>query len=139
MNARAPELLRLIRFCEVGATNTAITLVSFGLLVRAGVPGAAASAVAFLLGAANGYHWNARWTFAGQGDRGRATRLRYLGVQATGAAASAAGVAVVHAASGLARLPSEAVILPVVTVLTYTLMRALVFRPAAPAAPGLPA
>jgi putative flippase GtrA len=137
VQVRAPELVRLVRFCEVGATNTAVTLLAYGLLLRAGTPTGVASALAFAAGAVNGYHWNARWTFAGHGARGRVTRLRYVAVQGAGALASAAGVTAVHAAAGLARLPAEAVILPAVTVLTYALMRTLVFGAAGRPAPGL--
>ncbi|UTI64472.1 GtrA family protein [Paraconexibacter antarcticus] len=122
------EVMRLVRFCEVGATNTAVTLVAYGLLVHAGCPGWLASALGFAAGAANGYHWNARWTFADrrrEGDDG--ARLRYVAVQGAGSAASALGVLAAHHALGLAHLASEIVILPVVTVLTYGLMRTVVF------------
>lgn len=120
------ELTRLARFCGVGVTNTVVTLVAYAILVRAGCPAALASALGFAAGAANGYAWNARWTFA---DRGReaGTPVRYLAVQAAGAAASAAGVVGVHRVLGLAHLAAEVAILPCVTVLTFGLMRAVVF------------
>jgi putative flippase GtrA len=123
-----PELARVARFCGVGASNTAITLVVFALLVHVGCPGWAASAIAFAAGAINGYHWNARWTFADRAVRGTATRLRYVAVQGTGSALSALGVLGAQHGLGLAHLPSELAILPVVTGLTYGLMRSLVFR-----------
>jgi putative flippase GtrA len=129
------EIVRLVRFCEVGATNTVVTLVAFAVLVHGGCPGWLASALAFAAGAVNGYHWNTRWTFAdrradGKDDR---ARLRYLGVQGLGSALSALGVLGAHDALGLAHLAAEAVILPGVTVLTYGLMRRVVFpsRPSA--------
>lgn len=126
------EVMRLVRFCGVGATNTAVTLVAYGLLVHSGCPGWLASALGFAAGAANGYHWNTRWTFA---DRRRAgddgARLRYLVVQGAGSAMSAFGVLVAHDALGLEHLAAEIVILPGVTVLTYGLMRRVVF-PARP-------
>lgn len=128
---RPPELIRLVRFCEVGATNTVLTLAVFTGLVQVGCPAWLASALAFVAGAVNGYHWNARWTFADRRtsppsgpDR---TRARYVAVQAIGTGASAAGVAVAQGTLGLAHLPAEVVILPIVTVLSYTLMRSVVF------------
>lgn len=129
------EVMRLVRFCGVGATNTAVTLVAYGLLLRAGCPGWLASALGFAAGAANGYHWNTRWTFADRRADGEVdgARLRYLGVQGLGSALSALGVLGAHDALGLAHLAAEAVILPGVTVLTYGLMRRVVFpsRPSA--------
>lgn len=128
------ELLRLVRFCEVGATNTAVTLAVFALLVHGGCPGWVASALAFAAGAVNGYHWNARWTFADrrQPHQGH-VRLRYVAVQATGSATSALGVLVAHGVLGLAHLVAEVATLPGVTVLTYLLMRGFVFPAPAPA------
>jgi putative flippase GtrA len=115
------ELSRLVRFCVVGASNTAITLGAYAALVAAGCPAAAASGAAFALGALNGYHWNARWTFAVRG-----MLWRYVGVQGLGAGLSAAGVAFARGA-GVSRLAAEIVILPVVTLITYCLSRRFVF------------
>ena len=121
------EFARVVRFCSVGASNTSITLAAFALLVHVGCPGWAASAVAFAAGAVNGYHWNARWTFADRAARGATTRLLYVAVQGSGSALSALGILAVQHDLGLAHLPAELVILPVVTGLTYGLMRSLVF------------
>lgn len=124
----ALELTRAVRFCSVGASNTAITLAAFALLVHVGCPGWIASAIAFAAGAVNGYHWNARWTFADRAVGGAATRLRYLAVQGNGSALSALGVLGAQQGLGLAHLPAELAILPLVTGLTYGLMRSVVFR-----------
>jgi putative flippase GtrA len=137
--ALAPEFARVARFCGVGASNTAITLAVFALLVSAGCPGWAASAIAFAAGAVNGYHWNARWTFADRAVRGAATRLRYLAVQGNGSALSALGVLGAEHGLGLAHLPSELAILPAVTGLTYGVMRSIVFRGNAGEQPPTPA
>jgi putative flippase GtrA len=119
------ELVRLVRFGIVGVSNTLLTIALYAVLTGDGVPVAAASALAFGAGAVNGYHLNRRWTFHAAG--GRPTLLaRYVAVQALGAALSAGGVALVTDLS-LARLAAEAVVLPAVTVITYTLSRLLVF------------
>jgi putative flippase GtrA len=125
---RRGELARLVRYALVGATNTAITLASYALLVAAGVPPFAASALGFSVGAINGYQLNRRWTFAG-GRSGWQAAARYVAVQALGAGASAAGVALASG-DGLGHLPAELVILPAVTLLTYVLARTVVFAPA---------
>jgi putative flippase GtrA len=124
----APELTRIVRFGSVGASNTAITLGVFAVLVHLGCQGWVASAIAFAAGAVNGYHWNTRWTFADRAARGAATRLRYLAVQGNGSAVSALGVLGAERGLGLAHLPAELAILPLVTGLTYVLMRSLVFQ-----------
>lgn len=115
------ELGRLARFCVVGASNTLITLGSYAAILAAGLPAGVASGLAFALGALNGYHWNARWTFAVRG-----ALWRYAGVQGLGAGLSAAGVGLARG-HGAARLAAELVILPVVTLITYTLSRRFVF------------
>jgi putative flippase GtrA len=137
--ALSRELTRVVRFLSVGASNTAITLTVFALLGFAGCPGWAASAIAFAAGAVNGYHWNARWTFADRAARAATTRLRYLAVQGNGSALSALGVLAVQHGLGLAHLSAELVILPPVTGLTYGLMRSLVFRTTAAEQPPTPA
>ena len=119
------ELRRLARFATVGISNTVVTLVAFTILSRAGLPDVAASALAFALGAVNGYQLNRRWTFGAPGGD-RAVVARYALVALAGVGASAGGIALA-AHAGLAHLPAEATILPVVTVLTYLLSRHVVF------------
>jgi putative flippase GtrA len=116
------------RFAVVGATNTAITLVSYGLLVSAGIAPVAASAVAFALGALNGYRLNRGWTFRCS-RRGAAAGARYVAVQLAGLGVNAAGVAVAVGWVAVPRLAGEIAILPVVTTMTFVLSRNWVFRP----------
>jgi putative flippase GtrA len=120
------EAGRFVRFCVVGVSNTLLTLATFALLSAAGVAAAPASGLAFALGAANGYILNRSWTFRST-HRGPATIGRYVAVQALGAVFSAMGVAVVSTDLSLPRLGAEAVVLPFVTLITYTLSRRLVF------------
>ena len=119
------ELLRLVRFGLVGVTNSLLTLATFAVLTGYGVPPPAASALAFAIGAANGYHLNRRWTFRVV-HRGPAVLLRYVAVQAMGAGLSAVGVALASDLS-LAHMAAEALVLPCVAVITYRLSRMLVF------------
>ncbi|WP_187368810.1 GtrA family protein [Baekduia soli] len=124
-----------MRFCAVGVLNTMLTLAAFEALTHVGLPAAPASALGFALGAVNGYLINRRWTFRST-RHGTATLLRYVAVQAFGAALSAAGVALASSDLAVRHLAAEAVVLPIVTLVTYTLARRLVFGvpPAARAA-----
>jgi putative flippase GtrA len=120
------ELGRLLRFALVGVTNTLLTLASFAVLVRLGVPAPPASAAGFAVGAANGYRLNRAWTF--RTTRGGAgTVARYVAVQALGAALSAGGVALVTSDLAVRRLGAECLVLPIVTLVTYVLSRRVVF------------
>jgi putative flippase GtrA len=113
----------LVRFAVVGVANTIVTLVSFALLTHFDVPRSIASALAFGLGAANGYRLNRTWTFHSE-RRGAGVAARYVGVQALGALLSAVAI-------GLLR--SEFLVLPLVTLVTFTLSRRLVFGGPSPA------
>jgi|SRR3954470_3269569 putative flippase GtrA len=114
--------MTLVRFGCVGVTNTLVTFAAYMLLTGAHVTTGMASALGFAAGAANGYVLNRSWTFRVRG--GPATFARYVAVQALGAACSAVGVAA---------LP-EFLVIPVVTLITYSLSRRMVFRAAGPAA-----
>jgi putative flippase GtrA len=121
-----PEFQRLLRFGTVGALNTLLTLISFLALTRAGTPTVAASALAFAVGATNGYVLNRRWTFRSD-RRGMQTMLRYVTVQALGAAVSAGGIALVSSDLAVQHLTAEAIVLPAATLTTYVLVRRVVF------------
>lgn len=120
------ELARIVRFGLVGATNTAVTFASYAVLTAAGLAAPAASAVAFGLGALNGYRLNRAFTFRGAAG-GLATLARYAAVQGAGAALSSAGVAIATAGVVAGRLEAEAIVLPIVTLFTYVLVRRHVF------------
>ena len=125
------EVARFVRFGVVGASNTVLTLVVYEILTRVGVADTASSALGFAVGAANGYLLNRSWTF--HADGGTATLARYVGVQGLGALLSAAGVDLATSELSLRRLAAECVVLPAVTLLTYTLARTVVFSSARPA------
>ncbi|HMI68341.1 MAG TPA: GtrA family protein [Solirubrobacteraceae bacterium] len=115
-----------LRFAIVGATNTALTLCAYALLVLAGVPGPIAGAVGWALGAANGYRLNRGWTFR-SALRGLTPAARYVAVQAVGAGLDALGVWLMVGDWHLQHLEGEVAILPAVTLLTFALCRGWVF------------
>jgi putative flippase GtrA len=57
--------MQLVRFGAVGASGYAVNLISFAILVHLlGVTYWVASPIAYLLGTANNFYWNRRWTFS---------------------------------------------------------------------------
>jgi putative flippase GtrA len=74
------------RFLVVGVGNTAVSFVAYRLLLALEMPYVPAAALAFAVGAVNGYIFNRRWTFAAR-DSARA-RVLYVAVQAAGAAST---------------------------------------------------
>jgi putative flippase GtrA len=117
---------QLARYLLVGATNTAITLASYALLVRAGGPPVVASVVAFAAGAANGYRLNRSWTFRTAPGGARAGG-RYVVVLLAGLALNALGVALAVDVAGLPRLAGELLAVPPATATTFVLARSWVF------------
>ena len=115
---------QLARFVVVGATNTLISFVAYSLLV-ASRPSPPAAAIAFALGAVNGYVLNRRWTFAAP-DTSR-SRLVYVCVQAAGALTTALIVwLAVHEASA-GHLAAYVVAVPPVTLATFLANRIWTF------------
>jgi putative flippase GtrA len=117
---------QVARYVLVGVSNTAITVVFYALLVRAGVPPVVASVVAFGAGAMNGYRLNRAWTFR-SARHGAGVGARYLAVLLVGLAINALGVALAVDVAELPRLAGELAALPPATVATFALARSWVF------------
>ena len=130
---RVPAVvLQLVRFGLVGATNTALTLATYAVMLALGVPVALGGAVGWGVGAVNGYLLNRAWTFRGAA-RGAVPAARYVAVQLMGSALNAALVSIAVGDEHLPRLAGELVVLPPVTLLTFVLCRGWVFARAVPA------
>lgn len=114
------------RFCAVGLTNTAVSFVVFVLAVRAGVPYLLASCGAFALGALNGYTLNRIWTFR-SGPFTPQGLARYGLVQGLGLALDALLLVALVEGIGIASIPAQAIVLPLVSLLTFTLNRGWTF------------
>lgn len=112
------------RFAAVGVSNTLISLGVYAAAHRSGLPAPAAAVVAFLAGALNGYWWNGRWTFAGEGRR--RSLVRYCVVQGAGAALSGLLVAL-GTRAGLGPTSAFVLALAVVTASTFTANRRWAF------------
>jgi putative flippase GtrA len=123
---------QLVRFGLVGATNTALTLATYALLVTLHAPVALAGAIGWCVGAVNGFVLNRAWTFHGAAS-GTIAVARYTVVALMGSALNAALLAAAVGLEHLPRLAGELAILPPVTLLTFVLCRGWVFAPAVPA------
>jgi putative flippase GtrA len=113
----------------VGATNTTVTLSTYAAALLAGAPYLLAGAVAFVLGALNGFALNRTWTFAHAGPLGPAG-ARYAAVQLLGLASDLALLRIGVRGFGLAHLPAQVAAVAPVTLLTFVLSRTWTFRPA---------
>lgn len=69
---KATELLRFIRYCIVGAINTAITLgVIFLCHSILGMGEYISNVIGYIAGLINSFLWNRAWVFRAQGSRTR--------------------------------------------------------------------
>lgn len=124
------RLITPLRFLAVGASNTILTLLIFLALVAIGCPAGPASAIGFLAGGINGFFLNRAWTFKGAVRAGTAATMgRYFAVQVLGAGLSAAGVWVLMTSLREGHFVAEIAVLPLVTLVTYSLCRRFVFAP----------
>ncbi len=116
---------QLLRFVVVGASNTAITLAAYAVLVAAGVRYLPAGAVAYALGGVNGFVLNRTWTFAHRGHILPAA-ARYAVITAGGIAIN---LALLRAAIalGVPRAAGEVVAVAPVTLISFALNRAWAF------------
>jgi putative flippase GtrA len=114
------------RFCLVGISNTALSFVTFAIAVRAGAPYLIASCGAFALGALNGYTLNRAWTFRA-GAFTFPGLARYVVVQGIGLALNAGLLALLVEGFRVASIPAQALVLPVVSVMTFSINRRWVF------------
>jgi putative flippase GtrA len=117
---------QFVKFIFVGASNTAISFVAYAGLIWFGLVYWLAGAIAFVLGAVNGYVLNRRWTFASS-DTTEA-RLRYLVVQLAGLGATTLLLWLFVSSGALTRLEAYAAALPAVTLATFLANRGWVFR-----------
>jgi len=117
---------QFVRFCVVGLSNTALSLVVFVIAVSAGVPYLAASCAAFAAGAINGYTFNRVWTFKAGSFRAQGL-ARYGAVQGLGLGLNVGLLAALVEVLNLPSIPAQAVVLPVISVITFALNRRWTF------------
>ena len=114
------------RFLLVGLSNTTLSLGAYAALVGVGLHYLAAGGVAFLLGAANGYFLNRRWTFAR--PRASSAPLKYLVVQLGGLGLTEILLWLLAESAGAGRFVAFVVTAPIVTVATFAANRSWTFE-----------
>jgi putative flippase GtrA len=121
-------VVQFVKFGIVGVSNTLLFLAVYTLLVEGfGVWYLAASAIAYLVGAVNGFLLNRRWTFRGHvGDA--FTPVRWGVVQGCGLLLNLGLVAGCVEGLGMDELGGQAVALAIVVVVTFAANRAWTFR-----------
>jgi putative flippase GtrA len=117
---------RLLRFTLVGVGNTAVTLVSYAILLDLGVQYALAGGIGWTLGVLNGYTWNRIWTFGGAAHR-IPLLVRYVAVGALGLGLNTGLLGLLVGALDMDKLAAELVALPVVLLTTFAINRYWVF------------
>ncbi len=117
---------QFVRFCIVGLSNTALSLVVFVIAVSVGVPYLAASAGAFAAGALNGYTLNRVWTFKAGSFRAQGL-ARYVLVQGLGLGLNVGLLAALVELLDVASIPAQAMVLPAISILTFALNRRWTF------------
>jgi putative flippase GtrA len=121
-----PVVGQLVRYGLVGVTNTALTLGAYAAILAAGSPVPLAAAMAWAVGAVNGYLLNRAWTFRSDA-RGARPAARYAVLQLAAAGLDALAVGVLAGDAHLPRMAAEVVILPAVTLVTFAASRRWIF------------
>lgn len=122
-----PLSSQFARFVIVGASNTALTLGCYALLLAGGLHYLAALVPAFLVGALNGYTLNRVWTFRAGPFRGEAL-ARYVATQLTALGLNALALTTFVELLGVTRLPGQLLAMPIVSCVTFAANRGWVFR-----------
>jgi putative flippase GtrA len=117
---------RFTRVCLVGVTNTVVTLGVYAGLMRLAVPYLPAGALAYAVGALNGFVLNRAWTF-----RVRGRPWRYIVVAGAGLLMNALLLRLAVGMSVPRGLAQVAVAAPV-TLVTFALSRCWAFPPDVP-------
>lgn len=129
--ATAARGARFLRFLVVGASNTAISFVTYlvahALLPAAAGRASAAQAVAYAAGIAWSYAWNRAWVF-GSRDRMLGEGARFLASQLGLMVLSVAAIGVAVDGFGAHHVWAWLVVMALVTVLNYLSLRFWAFR-----------
>jgi dolichol-phosphate mannosyltransferase len=116
---RAPHnWVQLAKFCVVGATGYVVNLAVFATLLDAGLHYTLAAACSFLVAVTNNYTWNRLWTFRGQRGHFAYQGLRFLVVSLFALGANELLLAAMIEL-GLAKVPSQAIAIVLVTPINF--------------------
>ena len=125
IDGSAAILRQFVRFVIVGASNTILSFACYAILVTLSVTYVAAAAIAFAVGATNGYIFNRRWTFAAESST--RSRVMYAVIAAGGAASMSALVWLLVHEGDTGRIGGYVAAIPPVTVGTFAANRVWTF------------
>jgi len=118
---------QFVRFCLVGAANTAVGIGAYEVALVAGAPYLGAGAGAFAIGTLTGYALNRGWTF--RADTAHASALpRYLAVQGAALLLNLALLFVIVDGIGVAKEAGQAIALPAVSLAGFLTHRRWTFE-----------
>lgn len=90
------EVPQFMRFCAIGAANTAVDFITFFLLTAAGVPYMAGQIAAYSAGVINSFVLNRRWTFKVRGHINITEVQRFILVNLTSLLVSSGILFILH-------------------------------------------
>ena len=122
------ERIRLARFVLVGGSNTALTLLVYGIAIHMGTWYPIAAFLGYLAGILNGYTWNRMWTFRA-GTFHLPEFSRYVVVQVGGLAANVLGLTFAVETLGMGEMTGEIAVLVPLVLVTFSLNRWWIFNP----------
>ncbi|WP_395095112.1 GtrA family protein [Armatimonas sp.] len=79
-----PSLTQFVKFCIVGLSSTLIDFAIYNLCLNAGLLTPIALTFSFMVGLANGFYWNRRWTFRAVGGDRRKQGSKFLASNSVG-------------------------------------------------------
>jgi putative flippase GtrA len=122
-------MTQFARFAAVGASSFALNFVAYVLILDLVWDEHRFAAVAsFLVGVANGFFWNRRWTFDARAGIAHRQAVRFL-LTASGALVFNLAVLEILIRSGMSKTGAQAVALVAAAPLTFTVNRRWTFRP----------
>jgi dolichol-phosphate mannosyltransferase len=116
--ARQHNWVQLVKFCLVGGSGYIVNLAVFATLLDAGLHYTLAAACSFLVAVTNNYTWNRLWTFRGQRGHFAYQGLRFLVVSLFALGANELLLAAMIEL-GLAKVPSQAIAIVLVTPINF--------------------
>jgi putative flippase GtrA len=119
---------RFLRFALVGASNGAVTIAVYTLLLAIGVAYPIAAVAGYLAGIVNGYTWNRLWTFE-TGPFHLPEFSRYIAVQGFGLLLNLGLLYVLIEDLETPKAMAEVLSVVPVVLLTFIINRRWTFRP----------
>lgn len=119
--------IQFIKFAIVGASNTAITFVSYYLLIKLGLHYSIANILAYCVGIVNSYIFNSIWVFKSTSER-KSTASKFLVVNLAALSLSTALLFLFVDMFGVNELVAQIIVTLLVLVVNYTANKLWTFK-----------